>query len=248
MFSGGFDSMLVALLAQRYGARVTAVTVRFDDFNPLTVAEASLLARKMDLSYHILHVTLPEFLFAFGSLAALTDEPLLDLDLVLVHAAFKKYDPQTGGKIFISGMGSDQWFGDEALKGKAKDLKARLDQAAVNRDVHHKVARAHGYKFIFPFLSTSMLVLSQQIPSAMKKNKKLLRTLVDGIDLTEHRSPRREIQVPPQVRHLLVKVYGHRAWPRPISGHGKRDRADERTLRQIILGLWLEKTKGGIAF
>lgn len=199
MFSGGFDSMLLALLAQRWGGRVTAVTVRFDDFNPLTVAEASLLARKMDLSHHILHVTLLEFLSAFRSLTALIKEPLSDLDLVLVHAAFKKYDPRIGGKIFISGMGSDQWFGNA------------LDQAAgIDEDAHHKVARAHGYKFIFPFLSTPMRALSQQVPAALKKDKKLLRELVTEADmaLLLGRGAKREIQVPAQVRRLLVKVYG----------------------------------------
>lgn len=222
MFSGGFDSLLIALLAQRYGARVTAVTVRFDDFNPFTVAEATLLAHKMGIQHHIIHVTLSEFLLAFGSLAVLIDNPLLDLDLVVVYAALKKYDPRMGGKTFISGMGSDQWFGDEALKGKSKDLKIRLDQAAVDTDVHHKVAKAHGYKFIFPFLSMPMLTLSQQIPIDLKKNKKLLREFVDRAnqELLFDRGTKREIQVPAQVRHLLMKVYDHRS--KSLVGEKKR--------------------------
>ena len=54
MFSGGFDSMLIALLAQQCGAQVTAVTVQFDDFNPLTVAGAVEFADKSgdQASYH----------------------------------------------------------------------------------------------------------------------------------------------------------------------------------------------------
>ena len=202
MFSGGFDSTLMARLAQRCGARVTAVTVRFEDFNPLTVAQSALLAQRMGLPHHVLHVTLPEFLSAFGSLASLLNKPLADLDLVLVYAAFKKYDPKVGGKIFISGMGSDQWFGDKAL-----------EQAAIDEEAHHKVAKAHGYKFVFPFLSTSMLALSQQIPADLKKNKKLLRKLVAGADrdLLSGLGGRREIQVPEKVRHLLGKVCGSRA-------------------------------------
>ena len=200
MFSGGFDSMLLALLAKSNGARVTAVTVRFEDFNPLTVAEATLLAQRMRLPHYILDVTLQEFLSAFGSLPLLTDKPMLDLDLVLVHAALKKYDSKIAGKVFISGMGSDQWFGDKAL-----------DQAVIDEGAHQKVAQAQGYKFIFPFLSTQMLALSQQIPAALKVNKKLLRAMVTdtGIStgLLSGHSGRREIQVPEQVRHLLVKVY-----------------------------------------
>jgi asparagine synthetase B (glutamine-hydrolysing) len=209
MFSGGFDSMLTALLVQGWGARVTAVTVRFDDFNPLTVAQASLLAGQLGLPHHIIHVTLLEFLSAFESLGALFDKPLSDLDLVLVYAALKKYDPRIGGKIFISGMGSDQWFGNESLKGRGQDLKDRLDQAALDMDAHHKVAGVHGLKFVFPFLSASILELSQHVPAALKKDKKLLRGLVDGPVLIEHRTRGREMQVPPQVRQLLVKVCGH---------------------------------------
>lgn len=199
MFSGGFDSMLVALLAQRCGARVTAVTVRFDDFNPLTVAEAALLARKMGLPHHILHVTLREFMAAFGSLSSLSNKPISDLDLVLVHAAFKKYDPKIAGKIFVSGMGSDQWFGDKAF-----------EQAIIDKGAHQQVAKAHGYKFIFPFLSKKMKILSRHLSADAKKNKKLLREMVpdDRRHLVGRLRGRKEIQVPSQVRRLLVRTYG----------------------------------------
>lgn len=226
MFSGGFDSMLMALLIQRSGARVTATTVKFDDFNPITVAEATLLARRMNLPHHVIHVSLSEFLAAFGSLPALTDRPISDLDLALVHAAFKKYDPKTAGKIFVTGMGSDQWFGDRPF-----------ERAGIDEDAHHQVAKAHGYKFIFPFLSEQMKVLSKQLSAAQKKNKKLLREMVsdDQKDLIPGRRGRREMQVPIQVRRLLVKIYGE----------GKSVKIDDKTIRQMVERLWLKKDTSG---
>lgn len=227
MFSGGFDSMLMALLMRRYGARVTAVTVRFEDFNPFTVAEAALLAQRMSLPHHILHVTLPEFLSAFGLLPSLIDKPIWDLDLALVHAAFRKYDPKSAGKIFVSGMGSDQWFGDRAF-----------EQAVIDEDAHYRVARAYGYRFIFPFLSEQMRILSRQLPAAAKKDKELLREIAadDYRSLIPRRRGRREIQVPAEVRRLLIRIY---------SG-GKIVKSDDKTLRQVVIErLWLKKSAGG---
>lgn len=245
MFSGGFDSMLIALLTQRCGAQVTAVTVQFDDFNPVTVGEAIRLAREMELPHRILHVTVPEFVSAFELVAGITDEPLLDLDLDVVYAALRKYHSRVGGEVFISGMGSDQWFGNHSLEAWPGDLAGRLDWAIMNEKAHQQVAQTHGYSFIFPFLSVPMLALSQQIPAAMKKDKRLLRELAAGSAIP-HRGARSEIQIPEVIRRILVKVYGPRAWPRPVSGLGERGSVDDQTLRQIVLGLWLEKAKDRI--
>jgi asparagine synthetase B (glutamine-hydrolysing) len=240
MFSGGFDSMLIACLAQRCGAQVTAVTVQFDDFNPLTVAGAIQFANKVGVAHHILHVKAVEFLSAFEALAGITDEPVLDLDLGVVYAALKKYDPRIAGDVFISGMGSDQWFGNEALEAKRGNLAVRLDWANVDEDAHHRVAQAHGCKFVFPFLSRPMLALSQSVPAAMKKDKKLLRALAVAKTIPL-RGSRSELQVPPLMRHMVIKTYGDRAWPCPVSVPGRSSRVDDRILRQIILGLWLER-------
>lgn len=240
MFSGGFDSMLIACLAQRGKAQVTAVTVQFDDFNPLTVAGAVRFADKIGIAHHVLHVKAGEFLSAFEDLAGLTDEPLLDLDLGVVYAAFKKYDPRIAGEVFISGMGSDQWFGNEALKLEKGGGAARLDWTMVDEEAHQRAAQTCGCKFVFPFLSSPMLALSQVIPATMKKDKKLLRALAAANTILD-RGDRSEAQIPPLMRHIFVKAYGNRAWPCPVSVLGRSRRVDDRILRQIILGLWLEK-------
>ncbi|MEI7999436.1 MAG: hypothetical protein WCH62_08030, partial [Candidatus Omnitrophota bacterium] len=52
MFSGGFDSMLIGLLAQHCGAKVSAITVQFDDFNLLTVAGAVEFSKKAGIMHH----------------------------------------------------------------------------------------------------------------------------------------------------------------------------------------------------
>lgn len=240
MFSGGFDSMLMGLLVRQGGAQATAVTVQFDDFNPLTVAESVHFAHKLGFAHHVLHVKAAEFLSAFEELAGITDEPILDLDLAVVHAALKKYDRRIAGDVFISGMGSDQWFGNVALEAKPGGFAACLDWAMVDEDAHQRVAQAHGYKFVFPFLSKPMLALSQSLPSAMKKDKKLLRALAVA-DAIPQRGTKSEVQVPLLVRHILIKMYGGRAWPSPVSAQGRSSGGDDQVLRQIILGLWLEK-------
>jgi len=240
MFSGGFDSMLIACLAQRCGAKVTAVTVGFDDFNPLTVTGSTQIAHKMGVKHHILYVKAVEFFSAFETLASVTDEPVLDLELAIVYAALKKYDPLIAGKVFISGMGSDQWLGDHALEAKRGNLAVRLDWANVNEDAHQRVAQVHGCDFVFPFLSGPMLAFSQLVPPAMKKDKKLLRELA-VVNTIPPRGIRSEIQVPSLLRRILVKKYGDRAWPSPVSLDSKSSRDDTPLLRQIMLGLWLEK-------
>jgi len=240
MFSGGFDSMLIACMARQCGAQVTAVTVQFEDFNLLTVQGAAEAANKAGFAHHILYVKAVEFLSAFEALTAITHEPVLDLDLAIVHAALKKYDQQIAGNVFISGMGSDQWFGNEALEAKRGNLDVRLDWAMVDEDAHHRVGHVYGYKFLFPFLSGPMLALSQSIPAEMKKDKKLLRALAIA-NTIPHRGTRSEIQVSPFMKHILIKTYGDRAWPCPVSADRNQGSDIDQTLRQIILGLWLNK-------
>jgi hypothetical protein len=239
MFSGGFDSMLIACLAQQCGAQATAVTVQFDNFNPLTVAESVHFADKVKIKHHILHVKAAEFLSAFEVLAGMTDEPLLDLDLGVVYAALKKYDPRVAGDVFMLGMGSDQWFGNHSLDARPGGLTSRLDWSIVSRDAHQRVAQAHGYEFVFPFLSAPMLALSQQVPPVMKKDKKLLRALAAGRAIPL-RGGRSEIQIPEVVRRILIKMHGGRAWPRPVTVQNRFSGGSDQILRQIILGLWLE--------
>ena len=84
-----------------------------------------------------------------------------------------------------------------------------------------------------------MLALSQCVPAAMKQDKKLLRALAVA-NTIPHRGISSEVQVPPLMRHILIKTYGDRAWPSPVSVDSSG--TNDRILRQIILGLWLEKT------
>jgi hypothetical protein len=141
----------------------------------------------------------------------------------LVYAAFKKYDPKIAGKTFISAMGSDQWFGDK-----------EMEQVSLNELAHHQLAKAHGYQFIFPFLSKRMRILSPRIPADLKKNKRLLREILEDeqIAFTVAGNGKREIQVPIEVRRLLVRIYG--------DGQGRK--MDDQSLRQLVERLWLKKS------
>ncbi len=241
MFSGGFDSTLMVLLAQRAGAQVTTVTVAFDEFNPHTVEGAVQAAQSLGLAHQVLPVKAVEFLSAFEALAGLTDEPILDLDLAVVYAALKKYDTKFGDT-FISGMGSDQWFGDMALEDRPGGSPARLDWAIIDENAHHHVARVHGCKFIFPFLSESMLNLSQCIPAALKKDKRMLRA-VASVNTIPNRGAKSEGQIPALMRQAIVRTYGERAWPKPVTVEAGSRGVSDQVLRQVVLGLWLDKAK-----
>lgn len=243
MFSGGFDSTLMVLLARRYGAHVKAVTIQFDKFNPMTVGGAVALARKLGLSHQVLHVSAKEFLSSFETVAQITDEPLLDLDLALVNAVFKKYHQERGKEVFISGMGSDQWFGNMALEPEYGGLQTRLDTGLLNKKAHDQVAELYGNRFIFPFLSAPMLALSLRLTDDMKDDKKLLRTLADGNGLNPQHG--REEQVPGVMRKVVVQAFARQAWPWPLTAE-KQKKTDDQTLRQIVLGLWLKGAKGRI--
>lgn len=239
MFSGGFDSILMVLLARNYGATVNALTIQFEDFNLMTVKDAVQLAQKLDISHSILRVSFSEFISSFQVAAKITHEPLLDLDLALVHAAFKKYRSKISKQVFISGMGSDQWLGNIALEPEYGSLQQRFDMTMQYSSAHHQIAKLFGHQFIFPYLSSSIVALSMSMSRPMKKNKKILRALAAGFNLESVDSRHRELQIPESVRRLLVKAYAHRAWPEPLDKEKQR-RSDDQTLRQIVLGLWLE--------
>ena len=239
MFSGGFDSLLLTYLAQSLGAQVKALTVQFESYNPMTVAGSIETAESAGLEHHILHVNLAEFLSSFEQVARLTDEPVLDLELAVSYAALRKYDPDMAGDTFISGMGGDQWLGDVALDVRYGNFDQRLVQSNVNEDAHHRVAETCGYQFIFPFLSGPMLSLSQVVPAAMKKNKKILRQLALA-NIVAPKGSVRELQVPILMRRILIELYGKKAWPSPVA-FDRNKSSDEhlQDLRKIVLGLWL---------
>ena len=246
MFSGGFDSMLMAGMVRRCGARVTALTVRFDGFNPLTADGASRAAEEIGIEHHFLDVKPVEFLSAVEELAGLTDEPVLDLDLSVVLAALKKYDPAKAGEVIISGMGSDQWYGNEALEARRGSLERRRDWVMVDVQAHQRVAERQGCRFSFPFLSPDMLSLSQAVPASLKKDKQLLRGLAVANGLA-HRGAKSEWQVPALMRSILIKTYGRGAWPCEVSVADVKARGSDEVLRQIILGLWLKRSKKRMA-
>lgn len=241
MFSGGFDSVLVCLAARNAGARATAVTVAFENFNALTVRSARERARWLGIEHVVIHVTLAEYVSAFERTAELMAEPYLDLDLAVVYAALKKYDPADGGDVFISGMGSDQWFGNEGLDVKSGGIQERLHRSLIDESAHQRVAEVHGCRFVFPFLSRPMLALSQAVPADWKKDKKLLRALPMCSEIPPF-TTERELQVPASVRRVLIKTFGHRAWPDAVSADNDPG-SDEQRLRKIFLGIWLENNR-----
>ncbi|MBF0512289.1 MAG: 7-cyano-7-deazaguanine synthase [Candidatus Omnitrophica bacterium] len=240
MFSGGFDSLLMAHLARQAGAKVEAVTLQFEDFNLYTVKGACESAQKTGIPHQILHVTAVEFLSAFEHMLGVIDEPVLDLALGVVDAAFKKHATQIGQETFISGMGADQWFGNAAFDDRFSSLEQALDWARVNQVSHQRIAKEHGCQFVFPFLSNEMLALAQQVPWAMKKDKKLLRALACSHQIP-HRGLKTEVQLPILMERILIKKFAHRAWPKPVSPKAGTEADRPIKLRQIILGLWLEK-------
>ena len=228
MFTGGFDSVLLALFMRQCGAQMTAMTVQFENFNPRTISEATLTAQKMGLDHHILYVTLKEFLLAFKSLPLIIYKPIFDLDLAVAYAALKKYDTSIAGKIIVSGMGSDQWFGNIPFK---KD--------AIDEEIHQQAAKDQGCKFIFPYLSNEMKLLSEKLSSEEKKDKKLLRELVPEESkklVTELGITKRpEIQIPSQVRQLLIRIYGSKE-------NIKNTKNEDEVLREIVERLWLKES------
>lgn len=242
MLSGGFDSMLMVLLAKRLGASVEAVTIKFEDFNLSTVRDAIVLAKRLRLPHVILEVSLTEFLSSFQANISVTDEPSLDMEMALVHAAFKKYQGSFRKSIFISGMGSDQWLGDLAMEERFGGLQQRLDRWWNNKDAHQRVANLFGHRFIFPFITKELIALSLQIPTELKKGKQMLRMLAPAKLVVSSPAGYREQQIPDAVRAVLVRAYGDRAWPRPIK-NSNPPKFDDKSLRSIVLGMWLEKLK-----
>jgi len=217
MFTGGFDSTFIALLAQQSGAKVTAITVQFDKFNVATVRDAVQAADALGMTRHVINVTTAEFIAAFE---ALTD----------------------AGDVFLSGMGSDHWYGNIALEERSGGFQAKVDWAVNNSEAHQRVAQLFGYRFIFPFLSKSMLELSLIIPDDLKKNKKLLRALA-VVNSLPARGAKTELQIPELMKRALIKVFGRRAWPEAVSDVESSPDARSCALRKIVLGLWLEKAK-----
>ena len=205
LFSGGFDSIFLARAAQRYGARLNAVTIAFEKYNSSTVKEAVRAARALDVPHEVIAVSRDEYLRSCVGIRRLQDKKEMDWDLPLVHAALEKAAGRGG--LFIAGMGSDEWLGE---RSGAADNRARLARAARSRRAHEQVAAERGQTIMFPFLTPEVLEIARKVPLALKRGKKLLRSLdpdADRIARSLRRAgPATVAQVPRTVRLVAERI------------------------------------------
>jgi asparagine synthase (glutamine-hydrolysing) len=113
--SGGLDSSLVAILARRQAADMTAYTIGFRpedrrvEAMPDDLRYARTVARDFDIALHEIEVT-PDILGLLPHLVHHLDEPIGDaaaLNTYLICDAARR----TGRKVLLSGMGADELFG-----------------------------------------------------------------------------------------------------------------------------------------
>lgn len=108
--SGGVDSGLVAAIAARKRANLTAFTVGYPgqrDFDERK--QARELARLLDIPWFDAELTTDEFVRFFPTLVAAEDEPIADV-AAYGHHAVARLAAEHGVKVLLTGIGGDELF------------------------------------------------------------------------------------------------------------------------------------------
>ncbi len=106
--SGGVDSGLLAAIAARHSAGITAYTVRMPEASYDETPFAAAIAQRYGLTHQVVDLTEAEVMDAFGAVTAMIDEPLADYSLLPTYLVCRA--ARRGLTVALSGDGADELF------------------------------------------------------------------------------------------------------------------------------------------
>ncbi len=190
LFSGGIDSLALAVYLKKLNYNFTCYTVGTKTSKDIEAAKK--LAKTLNLKHKVkiidekeIKKTLPKIVSTLRSTSP------IDVSVGLTTYLASKFASE---KIVISGLGSDEIFGGYSRHKDSKDLNSDLKKGldrAYNGDLVRDttIAAALGKKIFAPFLDSELVDYSLTIPASRKisskgVNKLILRELLisNGID------------------------------------------------------------------
>jgi len=111
LLSGGIDSALVAVLAQKhYKGKLKAFTIGFDgDFEEDEIADATNTAKLLGLEHHIKKITFTDFLSLIQECSRIVEEPLATTSMIPMYYLAQMASEKV--KVVLTGQGADEPLG-----------------------------------------------------------------------------------------------------------------------------------------
>ncbi|MFX1367482.1 MAG: asparagine synthase C-terminal domain-containing protein [Promethearchaeota archaeon] len=180
LFSGGIDSSLAALLANRVARKTILLAVAAPDSHDAFAATSSAEALGLDLTKIMLDPkvvwdTLPEVIEAIGT------SNQMDVEIALPFFLGAKTAKTQELSLLVSGQGPDELFagyaryvrifeesGEEELENQLWNDVSITHETNIRRDI--RAAAAHGIEVFFPYLNSSFVRIAMSVPASMKIN------------------------------------------------------------------------------
>ncbi len=173
--TGGFDSSLLATLLRPleprlYFACVLDKTTR--TYNAWSLHRCHDLARALGLRFSAVRVTRKDYLRSYTCLRAATPLLAKDKDIAAVDVFFRSIARRCKGSgIVVSGMGMNELCDNSPRR----IFRYYRTKAAAELRLHRHLARVYGLSFWAPWLDADVVRFFASLPSASRKNKKILK-------------------------------------------------------------------------
>jgi asparagine synthase (glutamine-hydrolysing) len=249
LFSGGVDSSLAALLAQRFCSEVTLFTACAEGSHD--EESVSRAARNLGLKLEIVPFdaetaweTLPELIYAIETAEQ------IDVEIALPFFLAARAAKASGKSILISGQGPDELFGGYAKHAR---LYAQKGEDALDEELRSEVRQTHkvniardekaiaynGLSPFFPYLNSQFVCDALAVPSRWKmpqdypsERKAIFRQLAINMGLPEiiALSPKKATQYSSGSQKALSSAIAEKTkWPLRFENKSKRK------LTQVVL-------------
>lgn len=224
-FSGGLDSSLTALLAEKAGVKVHLIHVSLE--NQLEVEQAKKAAAMLGLPLHLylfsekdLEQTLPEVLWSIENL----DPIKTSIGVPFFWTAEKT--AELGLKVLLAGQGADELFGgymrylnvyqrqgEAAAQRKISEDILKMHENNFERDT--KICFFHNVELRLPFAARQLAEFALSLPLKLKIESKndmlrkiVLRNAAEKMELPLQiaRKPKKAIQYATGVNNAIKKL------------------------------------------
>ena len=201
LFSGGVDSVIIALICKQLGLNFTCYTVGFKDSPDIFYARE--IAKKYNLNYkekifdlHEIHEILKKTIKIFPKQEFSADY-FVTIDVASVIVAAKSIAKEN---TFFSGLGAEEIFAGYARHGKVQNVNEecwRGLREMWKRDFHRDltVGKALKIKFLTPFLDESVIIEAMKFGDKDKigeNNKLILRKIAEELGLDKKYAERKK--------------------------------------------------------
>lgn len=194
LFSGGIDSVLIALALKRMGADFCGYVAgdgRDSEFAVYAAKKIGIKLKRVKLSGEVKKVV-----------RAIESGEVVKVGVALTLDAALKEGAKDGIKVMFSGMGAEDTFGGYSRQRNAKSLNGELRSGLLRlheKDLYTQdlISMANGVELRLPFLDRDLVGYALKVPEGMKtkngKTKEILRRLAKKMGANEKIAGRKKV-------------------------------------------------------